>query len=150
MRIVLNEPKGDSYKKLIQLAFDTCDTFLFIKHSQLSYNKKSFDMLLKALEPDFIYFKEQNRWPGTFSVPTAKVYYFYTSENSKDIVKEITNSLFNWRAPNLPDDLCFLKGNEEWLINTAHERICNIVTKNDLEVEQLTKISELIYRIDNK
>ncbi|SHH81632.1 hypothetical protein SAMN02746098_01420 [Desulfosporosinus lacus DSM 15449] len=88
--------------------------------------------------------KEQNEWPGTISIPTAIVYYFHTSERSKEIVVEITNSLFDWHAPNLPDDLCFLKGNKEWLINTAHERICDVVTENESEIEKLKRIDRLM------
>lgn len=44
--------------------------------------------------------------------------------------KEMTDSLFNWRAPNLPNDFCFLKRNNEWLVNTSHECICDIITGN--------------------
>jgi len=143
MRIPLNEPEGENYRRLIQFAFNVCDTFLFIKHSQLSYSQ-SFHKLVKKLEPDLICCKEQNEWPGTISIPTAIVYYFHTSERSKEIVVEITNSLFDWHAPNLPDDLCFLKGNKEWLINTAHERICDVVTENESEIEKLKRIDRLM------
>lgn len=149
MRILLSEPKGENYKSLIQIAFDACDIFLFIKHSQLSYNQ-SFDKVVKELESDFICCKEQNEWPGTISVPTATVYYFHTSEKSKEILKDITDSLFNWRAPNLPDDLCFLKGEKHWLVNTSHERICDILTESESELEQLKRINGLIYRIDSE
>lgn len=147
MRIVLNEPKGEKYKSLIQFAFATCDTFLFIKHSQLSYSR-SIDNLVEELKEDFICCKEQNEWPGTISVPTVMVYYFQTSEKSRDRIKNITNSLFNWQAPNLPDDLCFLKDNKEWLITTAHESYCHIITENQFEIEQLNKLNGLIYKMD--
>jgi len=100
----LNEPEGENYRRLIQFAFNVCDTFLFIKHSQLSYSQ-SFDKLVKKLEPDLICCKEQNKWLGTISIPTAIVYYFHTSERSKEIVVEITNSLFDWHAPNLGSGL---------------------------------------------
>ena len=147
MRIILNEPKGENYRQLIQLAFDKCDTFLFIKHSQLTYNQ-SFDTLLEELKDDFIYKKVQNKWPGTISVPTAMVYYFRTSEKSRKIIKNITHSLFNWQAPNLPDDLCFLNNNQEWLVTTAHAEYCHIQTENQFEIQQLQKIKGLIERID--
>ncbi|AET68294.1 hypothetical protein Desor_2754 [Desulfosporosinus orientis DSM 765] len=149
MRVLLNEPIGEDYRSLIQFAFDVCDTFLFIKHSQRSYNQ-SFDKVVRELESDFIYCKEQNQWPGTISVPTAMVYYFHTSEKSKGIIKNITDSLFNWNAPNLPDDLCFLKGDKQWLVNTSHERLCDIITESESELEQLKTINGLIYRIVKK
>ena len=147
MRIILNEPKGENYKELIQLAFDKCDIFLFIKHSQLTYYQ-SFDTLLGELKDDFICDKEQSEWPGTLSVPTATVYYFRTSEKSREIIKNITDSLFNWQAPYLPDDLCFLRNNKEWLVTTAHAQYCHILTENQFEIEQLQKINRLIERID--
>ena len=112
MIITLNEPKGENYRQLIQLAFEKCDRYLFIKHSQLTYNQ-SFDTLLEELKDDFICKKEQKEWPGTRSVPTAIVYYFRTSEKSRETIKNITDSLFNWQAPNLPDDLCFMNNNQE-------------------------------------
>lgn len=147
MRIILNEPKGENYKELIQLAFDKYDIFLFIKHSQLAYYQ-SFDTLLGELKDDFICNKEQSEWPGTLSVPTATVYYFRTSEKSREIIKNITDSLFNWQAPYLPDDLCFLRNNKEWLVTTAHAQYCHILTENQFEIEQLQKINRLIERID--
>ena|SRR5690554_6126133 len=147
MIITLNEPKGENYRQLIQLAFEKCDRFLFIKHSQLTYNQ-SFDTLLEELKDDFIYKKEQNKWPGTISVPMAMVYYFRTSEKSREIILNKTDSLFNWQAPNLPDDLCFLKNNKEWLVTTAHAEYCHIDTEDKLEVQQLQKIKGLIERID--
>ena len=149
MRIILNEPKGENYKELIQLAFDKCDTFLFIKHSQLTYYQ-SFDILLEELKGDFICNKEQSQWPGTLSVPTAMVYYFHTSEKSRERIKNITDSLFNWQAPYLPDDLCFLRDNKEWLVTTAHGQYCHILTENQFEIQQLQKINGLIERIDWK
>ncbi len=149
MILILNEPKGENYEELIQLAFDRCDTFLFIKHSQLTYFQ-SFDILLEELKDDFICRKVQNEWPGTRSVPTAMVYYFRTSEKSRETVKKITDSLFNWQAPYLPDDLCFLRNNKEWLVTTAHEHYCHIQTENQFEILQLQRINGLIERIDRE
>jgi hypothetical protein len=49
----LNEPKGENYKKLIEYAFELCDEFLFIKHSQLSYfqsNEESIDICYNLIK----------------------------------------------------------------------------------------------------
>jgi len=142
MQIRLNEPKGENYKKLIEYAFEVCDEFLFIKHSQLSYFQ-SFDIITEELKETFICCKEQREWPGTISLPSAMVYYFKCTQKSKEIIINLTNALFDWCAPYFPDDLCFLKNNKEWLITTAHEHICFIETDNNEEIEKIKRINDI-------
>ncbi len=144
MHIGFNEPKGENYKKLIEYAFEVCDEFLFIKHSQLSYFQ-SFDIITEELKEAFICCREQTEWPGTISVPSAMVYYFKCTEKSKEIIIKLTNSLFDWCAPYFPDDLCFLKNNKEWLITTAHEHISFIETNNNEEIEKIKRIMDIKY-----
>lgn len=123
----LNEPKQENYKKLIDLAFKYCDKFAFIRHSQLFYHQ-TMDLLLAELQEEFIESREQTEWPGTISVPPATVYYFRTTNNAREIIQKACESLFDWKAPYLPDDLCFFRNGNEWLVNTAHEKFCAIKT----------------------
>jgi len=148
MKVLLNEPEGEIYKTLIAYAFEVCNEFLFIKHSQLFY-LQSFDILIDDLNEAYICCKEQHDWPGTRSVPTAMVYYFRNTEKAKERICNVTNSLFDWCAPYLPDDLCFLKNNKPWLITTAHEQSCYIETDDIKEIEGLKRINRLVYKIQS-
>lgn len=146
MMLLLHEPKGEKYKKLIDYAFKVCDRFLFIEHSQLHYSSTS-DHIMNELIEAFIECKEQNQWPGTISVPKAMVYYFKNTAKAKEVVLAAADSLFSWCSPNLPDDLCFLKGNREWLVTTSHERLCCIKPSNEAEINTIKGIDGLIAKI---
>jgi hypothetical protein len=56
----------------------------------------------------------------------------------------IRNNHFDWRAPYLPDDLCFFRNDKEWLINTAHERFCAIKTDEEAIINEIKKLEGLI------
>lgn len=143
MDIRLNEPKQENYKKLMDLAFKYCDKFAFIRHSQLFYHQ-TIDLLLAELQEEFIVSKEQTEWPGTISVPPATVYYFETTDNAREIIQKACESLFDWKAPYLPDDLCFFRDGNEWLINTAHERFCAIKTDEEEIINEIKKLEGLM------
>ena len=146
MRLYLFEAKGEALKELFEIAFEVCNKFAFIKHSQLYYNE-TFDILVGELKESFIYSKEQGVWPGTISAAAAIVYYFKCSERAKDIIVNSSNSLFDWKAPFLPDDICFFKDEKVWLTTTTHEHIYYIDTEESIEIDKLSRVYGLIYDI---
>ncbi|MDG3044715.1 hypothetical protein OE903_15155 [Bacillus sp. B6(2022)] len=88
--------------------------------------------------------KEQSEWASTMLLNnTAKVYYYYTDENAKSILKEFANSLYDWEQPNLPEDLSFFKNGEDWLVTSSHEEESYIDTENDTELQRILSIPEL-------
>ena len=72
------------------------------------------------------------------------VYYFKSTTKAKRTILAATDSLFNWCSPYLPDDLCFLKDDKEWLITTSHERLCYITAENKDEIDTIKNMNGLI------
>lgn len=126
------------YDKFLDLAFEVCSEFMLVvkkpPHFEVNDNVK---MLLDKLEPFLREYREQFYWLGTYCAPEATVYYYDTNMDAKEIIKSYSNSLYGWLHPNLPEDLCFIKDNEPWLINTSHERCGNIETKSKEEYMRL-------------
>src|SRR5699024_466907 len=73
----------------------------------------------------------------------AKVYYFKTTDEAKNILLEKSNSLFDWSLPNLPEDLCFFKDDEAYLsVSSELEEIYIYPTSHD-EVREIKEIDGL-------
>jgi hypothetical protein len=68
--------------------------------------------------------REQSEWPGTrLFGHTASVTHFDLNDESVALLKSVSNSIFGWRTPKLPEDLCLLREDESvWLGSISHER----------------------------
>jgi hypothetical protein len=77
-------------------------------------------------------------------------YYFYKCcTESGDVLKEVSDSLFSWRHPLLPEDLSFVdtEGND-FLVNIAHEKI-GYIRIDEEEAEALAnEIPGLFFRLE--
>ena len=111
---------GDHYKSFIQFAIKKSDHFMLLKfEDELSENAES---LLEKLQPYFIRSKFQKRWPGTITYGKAEeVLYFKAEEGAGEILMEYATGIYDWRAPQLLDDLCFFKDDKCWFPSTTHE-----------------------------
>lgn len=79
--------------------------------------------LLGRLQPYHIQTLKEDGWPGQrLFGHYADVHYFRCAPEAAAILLEYTSGLYSWVQPRLPDDLCFMKSGEAWLINTAHEQ----------------------------
>ena len=136
MQYELGNISVEAYQDLIRLAFQVCDRFIFHKHSQLRYDM-CVDEFISELSDSFLFSRTQNKWPGTISVPSAEVFYFRTTEEAKQIILGACSSIYEWRAPCLPDDLTFLCKDEPWLVCTAHEHHCYIETDEEEVIKWL-------------
>lgn len=97
--------------------------------------------VLKKLESSLIEMKEQSEWPSAMlTESTAKVYYYKIDYNSKNVLKEEVNSLFSWEQPDLPEDLCFINGDESWISTSSHEGHCDIISEDADIIDSILKI----------
>ncbi|APB84258.1 stage III sporulation protein AH [Bacillus amyloliquefaciens] len=144
MLIIDHNPKDQLYSELIDLAFEICDEFHLVLRKDMG-SLKSFDPLLKKLESSLKVMKEQSEWASTIlgDNQKAKVYYYYTDENAKNILKESANSLYSWEQPHLPEDLSFFKDGKEWLVTCSHEEESYIDTEDDKEIQRILSIPGL-------
>jgi hypothetical protein len=86
--------------------------------------------------------KEQSEWPSTMlgDGATAKVYYYNIDNNSKRVLNEESNSLFSWEQPKLPEDLCFIKGDNAWISTSSHEEYCDISSEDKTIIDDILGI----------
>ncbi len=70
-----------------------------------------------------------------------------TSESVKNIIKEYSNSLYEWQSPNLPEDLHFFKNQEMWLMNIAHEKMSSIHNCTEVEFNKIKAIKKLVIEV---
>lgn len=76
-------------------------------------------------------------WPGTqlLSGTTALRHRFRVSEESIGFVSHYVDSLFSWRWPELPEDLCFLAADgTPLLISTAHEQYAQLIVADGMSI----------------
>ena len=148
MIIIDSEPKSDVYWHLIDLAFDICDEFILVVRKEIDLNDKGKSVLEK-LNPHLEEMKEQSKWAGTELAcgRTAYVYHYHINPEAREIIKEVSNSLYAWMQQNFPEDLSFYKNGKPWLANIAHEKMSYILSENKSEIDRIVNIKGLEIRI---
>jgi hypothetical protein len=146
---IVKDPSGNTYRELIELAFDICDEFHLVLRKDMGDLSK-FEPILRKFDQSFKFMKEQSEWASNIlgDNQTAKVYYFSTDEHAKKTVLELSNSLFSWVFPDLPEDLSFFKEGEDWLATNSHESECYIMTSDESEIVKINAIKGLSYEIE--
>ncbi len=112
---------GETYSKVLSYALTCCRIGLLVELDfDLSERGHS---VLRSLEPHLIEKKREKRWPGTVLLNSeATVLRFNLTRESMRVVSRATDHLYGWRQPELPEDLCLLRGDgTEWLASIAHE-----------------------------
>jgi len=138
---VLTEPKGESYKALLDLAFSKCTEFILVERHQNQLNEKG-SKILKMLKSELVDIEVDEQWPGTrLTGHFANIYVFKTSDLAKKVVMENTSSLYSWISPDYPEDLIFYKTKGEvWLLSTSHEQTCDIYETDQSILDRLLEI----------
>ncbi len=126
MVVIYNNPKGEAYRRLLDVAAAHCPTFVLSERYPLGRDasaRKVFDKLwpyllkkVSAREPG------QHRDLRIAYSRDAWIHYYACTPESIEVLKDSADSLLDWQHPDLPEDLSFLDhdGNE-WLLNIAHE-----------------------------
>lgn len=151
MIIIVEEPKEEVYSNLLDLAFEVCDEFQLILRRDMG-NIRIFDPILAKLNESFKEMKLDSQWASNILEDDnyAEVYWYEANEQSKKVIKELADSLYAWKIPNLPEDLSFFKNNSAWLVNNAHEEEAYIFTENKEEIKKILNISYLKVDIKSK
>ena len=111
-------PMGNTYRQLLEVLCDYSDTFYFITRKELTYNQK----ILEQFKPHMIETYQTKEWANTITLgPPATVYVMDANRDSCELMKTLSHSLYDWVAPNLPEDLTFIKNNFAWFTCTTHE-----------------------------
>jgi hypothetical protein len=115
------EPHHETYLLLLQAALKLSSNFSLVWPDQLRFNQSAQDME-KQLAPFLEKEVRSDVWPGTklFGQYATVRFYRYAVESCS--VLRMVSGLYEWRAPNLPEDLAFYKPNGQcWLGSIAHE-----------------------------
>ncbi|MDQ0163272.1 stage III sporulation protein AH [Aeribacillus alveayuensis] len=149
MIVIDSNPKDKVYSQLIDLAFEICDEFHLVLRKDMG-SLKVVGPILKKLQSSFKEMKEQSEWASTIlgDNQTARVYYYFTDENAKKVLKELSDSLYDWVQPHLPEDLSFFKDGKAWLITSSHEKESFIDTQDNYEIKKILSIPGLNAHIE--
>jgi len=118
-----DEPRGTAYSRLIDFTQKQCSKFSVVWREDLG-NKRKENEIAGKLEPFIIADTMTSTWPGTeIFGATANVCYYRLNSETAHILKR-AESLYQWEAPDFPEDLAFYVENGNiWLATVAHERM---------------------------
>ncbi|WP_144532052.1 stage III sporulation protein AH [Bacillus pumilus] len=144
MFVLNRQPRNMEYNALIDLCCEVCDEFQLVLRKDLA-DFDDYREILNKLSPSLKEMKEESEWATTIlgDGQTAYVYYYYANEHTKNLLKELSNSLYGWVHPNLLEDLSFFKNGKEWMVSSSHEEESYIFPENEEEIESLKQIKGL-------
>ena len=122
MITVRSEPRGHDYRDLIRYCADRCSSFSLTWQDELAFSQDA-ERLAEHLQPSLIEEKRAKEWPGTRlgGRRRATVRMYRVEPDSLRAIREVP-SLYAWRAPDFPEDLCFyLPSGDCFLATIAHE-----------------------------
>lgn len=135
-----NNPEGQAYKKLLDISFDICDEFILVRRHDMDFDESAL-RIIEFLGPFLIEMKKSSSWPGTTLLEqTADVYRYRTAKEAQKVLLDVSQSLYSWVQPELPEDLCFYKNQKSWMANTAHEKQCIF---ENLSCDDLLRLQEV-------
>lgn len=115
------------YDEIIKYACNVSDTFSLISQQKKPYSRRppncKHDDYLKNLEPFLVsQVVGVTEWPGTITKDCHKVLNTYRScLEAKDILL-VNRNPFEF-CNEMPEDICFYRHKQPWLVTTSHEKI---------------------------
>ena len=134
---LVENPTGKTYEQLIHVLCEHSNTFYFVTRKEFRYNEH----ILEQFRPFVINTYKSKSWAGTVTQgPAATIYEIKVNKATCRLLQQLSNSLFDWVAPNLPEDLTFLKDGQVLFSSTTHEKMgCFELSENE---------QHLIYEIE--
>ena len=139
------EPRNDLFHTLIDFAQRKCRFAWLVIRPTINLDGNG-EQALQLLNQYLYQTVNAKEWPGTkLLTGTGRLHkYFFSLEFAKEI-KSISNGLYDWIQPHLPEDICFMVDeNTPWLVSISHERDGYLVL-SEQDVQEITsQIPELI------
>ena len=116
------EPRDASYSALVDAGLSVCDKFLLVVRQTCSISAAA-TTLETRLRPYHLSQEDASEWPGTkLHSGSALVTYYAFNTHSASVLKSAAHGLYDWKQPDLPEDLCLLSpSGAPWLVSIAHE-----------------------------
>jgi hypothetical protein len=123
----VREPRGEVLDGLIGEAVRVCDQFT-VELSGMELDDQA-KLVLERVEPFLVGCEKTWETPGSIMLPEDAVTLctYRLNTESAMVIRESARGLYDWVEPNLPQDLCFLRETEPWLINLAADRAGSLV-----------------------
>ena len=143
---LIENPTGETYRDLIKLLCDYSDTFYFVTRKELKYDPE----ILAMFEPFVIETYQTKEWANTETKgPAATVYVIEANRDTCKLLQQAAKSLYDWVAPNLPEDLTFKKNDFAWFSCTTHEEFGGFSIRSDYYRKLLDQVPGLkIAKVD--
>jgi len=118
-----SEPSGTQYARLLSAAVAVCPHASLVVRPEIGLSERG-ERLLRALERFGLARSQVMEWPGTRLFDhAATLCWFDYGGPSQDGLLEFADALYQWRQPELPEDLCLYRADgSAWLATIAHER----------------------------
>jgi hypothetical protein len=129
---------GTVYSRLIGFALRECHLALLVVRPEMGLSARGVQVVAK-LKPFIYHVADVDRWPGTQLFEcTASVHHLKFNQESLFVLQEFSTRLYQWIQPDLPEDLCLLRGPDEpWLVSITHENDSYLIL-SDPELAALT------------
>ena len=119
--VIVEEPTGEIYRNLLELAQTRCSTFSLTRRYGLNFGQ-SAKLISKSLADYLIEEVESKSWAGTTVGKGLGIVRKYQITPASIQVLADASGLYSWMHPKRPEDLSFyLPDNNTWLWSTAHE-----------------------------
>jgi hypothetical protein len=120
---LVEEPRGDVYRTLLDALQPHAHTFLLVAREQLQLSDAGIE-LFQRLQPARQQRVRTTAWPGTELVGQfAQVDRYPVTAETVGVLKTSVDGLYEWRQPERPEDLCFLDDRGDAILTTiAHGR----------------------------
>ncbi len=111
------------YGDILDYAVGKSTTFLLVVRDSLGLSLRATE-LLDRLRRFLVKDHRATKWPGTELLKgTARVIEYTYTHESEDILKQVAKSLYDWKQPDLPEDLCLLRpSGDVWMATISHEQ----------------------------
>lgn len=137
---IIESPQGKTYEQLIKVLCDYSDYFYFITRKELTYDVD----VLRNFEPYILEKYKTKQWANTRTKgPAATVYVIEVNDNTCKLLQTSANSLYDWVASQLPEDLTFLKNDFAWFTSTTHEEFAGFSIRTPYYKKIIEKIEGL-------
>lgn len=125
---LVENPTGETYRELIKVLCEHSDKFYFITRKELKYDSA----ILELFKPYLFESYKTKKWANTETLgAAATVYVIEANQDTCSLLQQLATSLYDWVAPNLPEDLTFIKNNFEWFSCTTHEEFGGFTIRSD-------------------
>jgi hypothetical protein len=154
---VVSELAGQVYQKLLTFALGHIVEMSFVI-SPLLQKRELIDEIgpegrdvLNSLQPYLSNFRLVSEWPGTMrGEANVGLYRYKYCQEVLNVMVEAAESLYGWRQPSLPEDVCLYTANGVWLGSVSHEHDCFVRLTEQEKRDLLNEIPEIGLRLDEQ